>query len=727
MNIGKMLVAMAMVLILSPFNVLASENPMLVRIDLTGEMDIVNLRGIDIDIQVVKADYAEAVVYPSDLEKLRSRGLSYAIIYEDLVAFYRSRNPLALDMGGFPTLSEAIDIMDSLAATYPAIVSAKWSIGSSWEGRDLWVFKISDNVNVDEDEPEVFYNSLIHAREPAGMTWILHFAGWLCENYTSDSVASYIVDNRELFFLPVFNPDGYEYNRLTNPGGGGMWRKNRRPGDGVDLNRNWGYMWGYDNYGSSPDPWSETYRGPAPFSEPETDTVRQFIVSRDFDFVINAHTYGEYLLYPWGYDYFYTPDQDFFYMVGDSGSTLTGYAHGTAWELLYQTNGDANDWCYGEQVEKPLIFAIAPESGNSYDGFWPLPSRIPEINAEMLPFGIYIAQLAGVIMGLHFDYPAGVPHTLIPAQQTSFDVTVSGVRGGEPVWGTGQLHYSVDGGPYVTIAMAENQPNEYTATLPALNCGSVIDFYITAEEVTVGTVSDPPDAPATTYSATPVTGTVETFNDNFENNLGWTTEIIGATSGYWERGVPVNDPNWDYDPVTDGDGSGSCYLTQNQMGNTDVDNGAVRLTSPVFDLSDGGIIEYYYYLYLTNTTNGVDILLVEINNNGGIGTWTEISRHDTNGSLDWRHHTITGADLSLAGVTPTFNMVIRFTANDADPQSIVEAGIDGVIVTKYECDQPDQIPTLSEWGMLILALLLLAAGTIAIIRKRILALKDSAK
>jgi hypothetical protein len=336
----------------------------------------------------------------------------------------------------------------------------------------------------------------------------------------------------------------------------------------------------------------------------------------------------------------------------------------------------------------------------------------------MLPFGIYIAQLAGEIMGLHFDYPGGVPQTLIPGQQTSFDVTVSGVRGGIPVSGTGQIHYSIDGAPYVTVDLSENQPNEYTATLPALNCGSVINFYITADEVTVGTVSDPPDAPAITYGATPVTGTVETLNDNFESDLGWTSEILGATSGYWERGVPVNDPGWDYDPASDGDGSGSCYLTQNQTGNTDVDNGAVRLTSPVFDLSGGGTIEYYYYLYLTNTVDGVDMLLVEINNNGGMGSWIEVTRHDSNGNLNWRHHTISDSDLSAAGITPTSNMVIRFTANDSDPQSIVEAGIDGVIVTRYECEQPDQIPTLSEWGLLILALLILALGTVSVIRRR---------
>src|SRR5262249_22774483 len=79
------------------------------------------------------------------------------------------------------------------------------------------------------------------------------------------------------------------------------------------------------------------------------------------------------------------------------------------------------------------------------------------------------------------------------------------------------------------------------------------------------------------------------FSDNFETDRGWTVTNLGATSGNWERGVPVNDPSWDYDPVSDYDGSGRCYLTQNAPGNTDVDGGATQLTSPLLDLSAGGL------------------------------------------------------------------------------------------------------------------------------------------
>ncbi|MCH7872371.1 MAG: hypothetical protein IID33_11790, partial [Planctomycetes bacterium] len=165
--------------------------------------------------------------------------------------------------------------------------------------------------------------------------------------------------------------------------------------------------------------------------------------------------------------------------------------------------------------------------------------------------------------------------------------------------------------------------------------------------------------------------------DNGERERGWTFENLGATSGDWQRGTPVNDPDWDYDPIFDADFGGQCYLTQNELGNTDVDDGAVRMTSPLLDMSQGNVtISYSYFLKLTDTTGGVDRLLLEISSNGGAGPWTEIARHDTDGGIMWHYHQIDQADLDAAGVTLTANMQFRFTVNDADPQSIVEAGLD---------------------------------------------------
>jgi hypothetical protein len=372
-----------------------SVDPMLIRIYLLNQDDMANLGQLNLDVAYLNKDYADIVAYPQDEINIQNAGLHYEIVQPNLIQFYQSRFSLTTSMGGYLTFPEVLALIDSLHQAFPAICSARDSVGFSWQGRAVWVFKISDNVDVDENEPEVFFNALIHAREPQGMQWQMNYARWLCQNYSIDPEAASLVENHEIFFMPVVNPDGYEKNRTDYPNGGGLWRKNRRPPGGVDLNRNFGYMWGYDNIGSSPDSSAETYRGPSAFSEPETQAIRRFVHSRHFSFIMNAHTYGDYFLYPFGYASIYTPDEDLYQIIADTALAILGtYTAGTPWELLYNSNGDAMDWEYGEQDEKPLILCSTVESGNESDGFWPAPSRIPQINAQLLPLAKYITRLA---------------------------------------------------------------------------------------------------------------------------------------------------------------------------------------------------------------------------------------------------------------------------------------------------------------------------------------------
>ncbi len=298
----------------------------------------------------------------------------------------------------------------------------------------------------------------------------------------------------------------------------------------------------------------------------------------------------------------------------------------------------------------------------------------------------YVSTTEGPYPSVMFSYPGGVPEILPPEQTSTVQVAVSGVYGGTPVSGSGMVYYNVEGHGWVSTPMTEIAADLYEATLPAATCESRVEFYVSCDEITMGTIYDP--SPTAPYEATVATGIISIMDDNFETDQGWTTEVLGASSGQWQRGVPVDDDSWDYDPATDGDGSGQCYLTQNQMGNTDVDDGAVRLISPVLDMSQGGFIEYLYFLLLTNTAGGVDMLLVEISSDGGASNWTEIARYDTDGGFYWYQEKIDDAQLTSLGVSLTSNMKVRFTANDADPQSIVEAGIDGFSVAQYECTEP---------------------------------------
>lgn len=308
--------------------------------------------------------------------------------------------------------------------------------------------------------------------------------------------------------------------------------------------------------------------------------------------------------------------------------------------------------------------------------------------------GNFVLNLSGppcaMTAPLTISFPSGVPTAVAPGVDTTFDVQIdAGTENYQS--GTGMLFYRYDGGTYLTNPLTELGGNQFQATLPGGNCGQTAEFYISAQGDLGSTVTSPSDAPTTVYSAA-VGNEVVIINDNFETDMGWTVANLGATTGDWERGVPVNDPGWAYDPTSDGDGSGQCYLTQNQAGNTDIDGGEVQLISPTIDMTSGNIaISYMYYLYLTDTS-GTDWIKVGISSNGDAGPWTNLATHLTNGSLSWRTNTITQADLDAAGVALTANMKLRFRARDADPQSIVEAGIDAFRVTSFTCDSGQPCP-----------------------------------
>ncbi|MEP0861962.1 MAG: T9SS type A sorting domain-containing protein [Ignavibacterium sp.] len=305
-------------------------------------------------------------------------------------------------MGGFFTLNEINARLDSMYTLYPNIITQKFQIGTSVQGRPIYAVKISDNPNVNEDEPQIQFNALIHAREPQGMMTIMYYMYYLLENYGTDPEVTYLVNNREIYFIPCINPDGYEYNRQTNPNGGGMWRKNRRQnGDGsygVDLNRNFGYMWGINNSGSSGTPSSDTYRGTAPFSEPETQAIRDFTNSKTFKTTLNYHTYSNLLLYPWGYVNTPTPDNDIFVEYSTDMVAYNGYENGQPPVILYDVNGSSDDWMYGEQTTKPKIFAMTPEVGST--GFWPSQAEIFPLAIENLQPNLYITWVAGAFVSV---------------------------------------------------------------------------------------------------------------------------------------------------------------------------------------------------------------------------------------------------------------------------------------------------------------------------------------
>ncbi|MFM7901857.1 MAG: M14 family metallopeptidase, partial [Bacteroidota bacterium] len=244
-----------------------------------------------------------------------------------------------------------------------------------------------------------------------------------------------IIANTELYFIPCLTPDGYLHNEFTDPQGGGLWRKNRRDNlngsFGVDLNRNYGYNWGFDDQGSSPDGFSETHRGNSPFSEPETQLIRDFVNSRQFKIALNYHTYGNLLIYPWGYDYsIYTPDSALFADYGRILTTYNSYSFGTADQTVgYIVNGSSDDWMYGEQATKPKIFSMTPECGDASFGFWPPANEIIPLCLNTIYQNLTAAQLTGKYASIQEKSPelisTGGGYIKFEVKQLGLDTTGS--------------------------------------------------------------------------------------------------------------------------------------------------------------------------------------------------------------------------------------------------------------------------------------------------------------
>lgn len=360
----------------------------------------------------------------SCLPALQQSGLNYQVIHHDISTFYQQRNQTSASsagkyityncsnppqysvpsrfgtgsMGGYYTFAEAIAQLDSMRLYYPQLISAKNQIGTSIEGRPIYAVKISDNPDLAETEKQLLYTSIHHSQEPASLQQLICFMYYLLENYDNDTEIKYLVDHLEIFFVPVINPDGYVYNQTQNPGGGGTWRKNRRPNglfNGVDLNRNYDYAFGYNEIGSSSigtHPW---YRGTSAFSEPESQAVKTFIESHNFLLDLNWHSYGNFLIYPWNYETMLTNDSVVYQEFSRFITLNSHYRYGTCDQTYgYNSNGDADDWGYGEILSKNKIMSFTAEIGSSDQGFWPQVSDIIPLCMQSLDLNLRFAKLA---------------------------------------------------------------------------------------------------------------------------------------------------------------------------------------------------------------------------------------------------------------------------------------------------------------------------------------------
>lgn len=513
----------------------------------------------------------------SDLEilVLDQSGLSYEVVVDDLKAYYAEQNALSGaaknatcaggngsndpivpanfestpgNYAGFYTYQQMLSELDDMVAQYPNLITVKTQISSflTWEGRPVYYVKISDNPNTNEGaEPKTLYTGIHHAREPLSMSQLIFYMWYLLENYATNEEIQFLVNNSELYFVPCLNPDGYIHNETTDPGGFGMHRKNKRPvgttNPGVDLNRNYSYQWGTTGVNFNVN--DDTYPGGPndgndySFSEPETQAIKWLVENVGFTSALNAHTYGNTLLFPIGStNNEFADHHDYFADLSNHMVTYNGYFPQKS-SGLYPASGDSDDYMYKVDIgvgNKDTIFVMTPEIGTA---FWPSQSEvIPTCQGMVFP---------NMVM-------AHVPHRYLIVEDTD-----PGMVGSM----TGNFNHSVqrlgleDGPVTVSIQPLSNiqsvgSPVVYDLNIRETATGSIsytLDPGITfgAQIVYVLQTEYPEwtrrDTIVKTYGALPLQ-----WSDDASNSANWTGNWITTTSEFVSPASSFTDGNGDY-------------------------------------------------------------------------------------------------------------------------------------------------------------------------------------
>jgi len=528
-----------------------------------------------------------------ELDTARSLGVQVDILINDVKTYYseqrgaienrEQQNPIPCNnglsdiitpvnynngsMGGFLTYQEVLDELDDMRTLFPNLITSRapisnfqtegveptgYNITPGIGGNSIFWVRISDNPEVNnEGEPQMLYTSIHHAREPASMQQLIFYMWYLLENYETDPEVQAIVDNTEMVFVPVLNPDGYLFNQFTDPNGGGLWRKNRKNSTGVDNNRNYDYFIDGDpnnntfgGPGTSNDPSSCVYRGETPFSEIETQAMRWLTEQNNFVAALSNHSFSELLLFPFGYaDGVDTPESNIYETVSDVMVSQNGYNNLVIHDFTLAA-GNWDDFMYGTVGTHERVFSFTPEIGTS---FWPPESSILDINREMLFLNLQIAKMTNAFAKAQDDTPLSLGDNTSPAisytvnslslnenLNNDFEVRIEAVSAniidpGSPVNHNNLFAADSDTGSIVITLDPSILPGEAVVFDIVVDGGAIIErtrvtkFFGEAEEVFVDTG--------------------DSITDNFVNN-GWGTtneEFVSPSSSI------TDSPNSNYD------------------------------------------------------------------------------------------------------------------------------------------------------------------------------------
>ena len=448
--------------------------------------------------------------------------------------------------------------------TYPHITQIK-TIGYSIQERPLLAVRLTNEKSKGK-KPQVLFLATHHAREWIATEMAMRLIKYLTSNFGSSARVTDLLNTTEVWIVPVANPDGYQYT-FTNER---LWRKNLHDNDGdgqititdgVDINRNFNSHWGRDDEGSSPSWSDQTYRGPAPNSEPETQAVVNFIQKNDFKFVISYHTYSDLILYAWIWQVKTATLDDPIYVaqagtddnpaIWDSILDI-GYKPGVGADL-YIANGEFTDWCY--DVAGILAYTVELTDGYGFE-FPDDENMVQTVFEDNLEFALSVAE--STADPAHPVSPVGIVtedvyHTPVTTSNGPDQIIEVLARKGL------DLRLSVSSGHELTpfaekLGAVYNEKtgvyySRYVATITNQNSGDNVMYQITGGESTLGpytyTVAGATGNPILVMAAEDYDGEYPIYPSGGPLYLNFYTNALDAASylyDVWDvddKGVPT--------------------------------------------------------------------------------------------------------------------------------------------------------------------------------------------
>ena len=622
--------------------------------------------GVVVETRV--ADVQQAMELQRADNRLRVAALGTGDPFDDFFLDYRPYD----GTGGI------VWYMNELVARYPGLASTV-NLGNTLQGRTVWGLRVTSAAA--SAKPGVLHFGCEHAREWITTTVPTYFAKYLLSRYGTDPVVTDLVNNVEFFLVPVLNVDGYEYTRSVDR----FWRKNRRDNGngtfGVDLDRNWGVGWG--GTGSSPSTNSLIYRGTAPFSEPETQVLRDFFLAHDnIRAQLDIHSYAQLILWPFGYTPNISADQTTFSDLGTQMQSLimdvygTPFGAGPTYSTSNPASGTSIDWTYAERGIMSMSFELRD---TGFYGFELPANQIVPSNEELIPAMLQVTNSDWVRAPFRVEFPNGIPTQLIAGQPTV--ITVSAVPQAETVLpGSLLLHYRpFGGGEFLEAPLSSVGGTVHEAVLPPMGCAAAPDFYFTGQGSGGSIVRRPAGAPdENVFAAKVTTGTTNFFYEPLNTNPGWSLE------GQWAWGIPTGAVAESGPPDPTSGYSGSRVFGFNLNGGYSGNLPEQNLTSPPIDCTNRSGVQLSFERWLGVEEPTWDHASVRVSNNGI--DWVTVWQNATQvADTAWNHQIL---DISsVVDHQPT--VYLRWTMGPTDSVvSFCGWNIDDVRLTSDACDSP---------------------------------------